>query len=129
MANVFIALTMSGETLPLSDDGLLRGGNNLFLFNTTLNAAANVDTITDFSVAADLIGLDHAIFSALGAGNLAASAFTVGAAATTAAQHIIYNAATGALYYDPDGLGGAAQTQFATLTTGLALTHNSFAVV
>ncbi|NJO32861.1 MAG: hypothetical protein HC869_06690 [Rhodospirillales bacterium] len=36
-------------------------------------------------------------------------------------DRIIYDAANGNIYYDPDGVGGAAQTQFATLSAGLAL--------
>ena len=36
---------------------------------------------------------------------------------------------TGALFYDVDGIGGAAQTQVATLSAGLALTSADFKLV
>ncbi len=38
-------------------------GADAFVFNTTLNAATNTDTITEFNVPADVIHLDNAIFS------------------------------------------------------------------
>jgi Ca2+-binding RTX toxin-like protein len=64
------------------------------------------------------------------AGNtLAAGEFVIGAAAIDADDHIIYNNATAALLYDPDGNGGIAAVQFAILSTGLALTNNDFFVV
>jgi Ca2+-binding RTX toxin-like protein len=56
-------------------------------------------------------------------------AFTIGSAAHNATDHIIYNSATGALLYDSDGNGSAAAQQFATLSTGLALTNADFIVV
>ena len=77
----------------------------------------------------DTFQLDDAIFSALGTGILAASAFHIGAAAATAAQHIIYNSANGWISYDADGAGGAAQTHFATVSAGLAMTNADFFVV
>jgi Ca2+-binding RTX toxin-like protein len=46
----------------------------------------------------------------------------------TSEQHIIYNAGTGALYYDQDGAGGAAQVQIAFLSTKPTLSAGSFAV-
>ncbi|MCV3244172.1 calcium-binding protein, partial [Mesorhizobium sp. ZC-5] len=46
-------------------------GNDTFIFNTALNAAANVDAIFDFSVPADTIMLENTIFSTLAAGVLA----------------------------------------------------------
>ena len=109
----------------------LTGGAGLdtFIFNTALNAATNVDTITDFSVADDTIRLDDAIFTAIGpVGTLAAAAFTIGAAATTAAHRIVYNSATGALIYDSNGSAAGGATQFAILDTGLALTNADFLI-
>ena len=74
--------------------------------------------------------MENAVFAALKAtGTLAESAFYAGAAAHDASDRIIYNKATGALSYDADGKGGTAAVQFATLGSGLALTHADFMVV
>jgi hypothetical protein len=54
-------------------------GEDGFRFDTTLNAAKNVDAILDFSVADDSIFLDRGIFTGLAAdGPLAAGAFQAG---------------------------------------------------
>jgi Ca2+-binding RTX toxin-like protein len=104
------------------------GGQDRFAFYNALGAS-NLDTITDFSVADDTIQLSSAIFTGLGTNHvLDASAFHVGAAATTSAQHIIYNSSTGNLYFDDDGSGAHAAQQFAHLSTGLALTNADFFV-
>ena len=104
-------------------------GNDVFLFNTALNAATNVDTITDFSVPDDSSSSTTPSSAHSAPGTFAASAFHIGAAAATAAQHIIYNSANGWLSYDADGAGGAAQTHFATVSAGLAMTNADFFVV
>jgi serralysin len=107
-----------------------RAGQDEFLFDTPLNSASNVDRITDFNVADDTILLDQTIFSSsLGLGNIANGELVIGTAAQDANDRIIYNNATGALFYDNDGVGGNAQIQFATLSTGLALTNLDFFVV
>ena len=100
-------------------------GKDVFDFDAPLGTA-NVDRISDFSVIDDTIRLHTSVFSALAPGALAADAFTFGAAALDAQDRIIYNSSTGALYYDPDGVGGVAQQQFATLGTGLGLTAADF---
>jgi Ca2+-binding RTX toxin-like protein len=105
------------------------GGADSFLFDTPLDAAVNLDVITDFSVADDTIALENTVFAALAAGPLAAERFVVGAAAQDASDNIIYNDVTGALLYDSDGVGAAAAIQFATVTPGLALTNLDFIVV
>jgi Ca2+-binding RTX toxin-like protein len=108
-----------------------RGGEDAFLFDTALNAASNVDVIEDFNVAYDTIWLDDDIFSSdlLANNSVAGSQFVIGTAALDAGDRIIYNSATGAVYYDSDGTGAAAQIQFATLSAGLALTNFDFLVV
>ena len=73
-----------------------------------------------------MAGLDHLqlerdVFPVLGgAGTLTTGAFHAGAgldanSAATAAERILYDTASGALYYDPDGAGGAAAIKFAVL--------------
>ena len=105
-------------------------GNDKFLFNTTLNAATNVDTITDMTAGVDLIRLDDAFFAGIGAvGVLNADAFHIGAAAADAEDRIIYNSATGQLFFDSNGNAAGGSTQFANLATGLALSNTDFNVV
>ncbi|MFM9109437.1 MAG: hypothetical protein ACKOPN_02335, partial [Prochlorococcaceae cyanobacterium] len=77
----------------------------------------------------DSIQLENSIFSALPTtGTLAATAFRLGASATTTAHRILYDTTTGSLLYDPDGTGVAAATPFAFLNTGLALTSSRFSI-
>jgi Ca2+-binding RTX toxin-like protein len=104
------------------------GGQDSFRFDTPLDAAFNLDVITDFNVADDTILLSDAIFSALPS-TISPDEFVIGAVALDANDLIIYNDATGALYYDSDGVGGTAAVQFAALTPGLALTSFDFVVV
>ena len=109
----------------------LRGGdgNDAFVFDSALNALANVDSILDYSVADDRIWLDDAVFTALTAGQGLGAAFVIGSAATTAAHRIIYNAVNGGLYYDADGVGGADAILFARIGAGQAMTAAEFLVV
>ncbi|MEO5973551.1 MAG: hypothetical protein ABIP91_09360, partial [Sphingomicrobium sp.] len=66
-------------------------------------------------------------FSALpSSGALAASAFRAGTAAADADDRIIYDSATGSIYYDADGNGAGAQILFAQVAAGLALTNADF---
>jgi Ca2+-binding RTX toxin-like protein len=102
-------------------------GSDVFTFSNQLGAA-NVDQVEDFSVPDDTISLENSIFSALATGTLAASNFRIGTAAVDGNDHIIYNATTGALFYDEDGSGGVAQVRFAMLSTGLLLTSADFVV-
>jgi hypothetical protein len=108
----------------------LRGylGNDFFIFDTALGAG-NIDTIADFNVANDTIRLENAIFTGLANGVLAAAAFGIGAAAADASDRIIYNSANGKLLFDDDGTGAHAAIQFASVSTGLAMTNADFFVV
>jgi Ca2+-binding RTX toxin-like protein len=105
------------------------GGADSFVFDTPLDAAFNVDVITDFNVADDTIRLDQTIFSSLGVGNIADGHLVIGTVAQDANDQIIYDSNTGALFYDNDGVGANTQVRFATLSAGLALTHLDFLVV
>ncbi len=108
-------------------DTLIGGdGADTFVFSTLLGAG-NVDTISDFSVVDDTISLSSALFN-LSVGALDPAFFHIGDAAADADDRIIYDAATGALYFDSDGNGIDAAVQFATLTAGLSLTSSDFII-
>ncbi|MEQ1949864.1 M10 family metallopeptidase [Mesorhizobium yinganensis] len=118
----------------LGGNDILTGGTGKdnFVFNAALSNTTNVDTITDFNVAADTIQLDNAYFAALTTtGPLAASAFKdIAAAPKDVSDRIIYNSDTGGLYYDADGSNGAfSNVKFASVATGLALTAADFVVI
>jgi Ca2+-binding RTX toxin-like protein len=104
-------------------------GNDTFQFTTALNAATNVDFIAGFVSGQDRIVLDDAVFTGLTPGALSADAFVSGSAAADAGDRIIYDAATGALSFDPDGTGATLATQFALLPVGTTLTAADFMVI
>lgn len=107
-------------------------GLDTFRFNTALDEATNVDTVTDFIVADDTIQLQGSIFSAIsGTGTLTDIQFVANAtgAAETAENRIIYDIDTGELFYDSDGNGGGGAVHFATLATNLSITAADFFVV
>jgi Ca2+-binding RTX toxin-like protein len=107
------------------------GGIDLFLFNTPLDAASNVVTITDYSVADDTILLDDAVFTQVTeiGFQIDPAQLVIAATAQDADDRIIYNSSTGALLYDADGTGATAAIQFATLSPGLGLQFFDFAIV
>ena len=73
-------------------------GSDQFVFNTALNAATNVDNITDFNVAADTMVLENAIFTTIaGTGTLTAAQFVANATGTAqdADDRIVYDTDTG----------------------------------
>ncbi|MDQ8699757.1 S8 family serine peptidase, partial [Hyphomicrobium sp. LHD-15] len=119
---------LSGGT---GNDTLTGGtGADIFLFDRALNALTNVDTITDFSHIDDTIWLDASIFTGLAFGELDFDAFFVfGSGPLSALDRILYDLATGALYFDADGSGANAAIQFATLNGVADLSFDDFVVV
>lgn len=117
----------------LGNDTLFgQAGQDSFVFSTVPNSLTNADRIMDYVKADDRILLDDAAFAGVGApGTLAAAAFRLNSTglAGDASDRIIYNFATGGLFFDPDGLGGAAGVRFATLIPGLVMVNTEFAVV
>jgi serralysin len=103
-------------------------GADTFRFDSAIGGN-NISAITDFTVGTDMIALDKSIFKALGAdGALDPSAFGTGKTATTADQRILYDSASGEIFYDADGTGSAAATLFALVNTGLSVTASSFTI-
>lgn len=107
------------------------GGNDTFRFNAALGAD-NIDRITDFHIGDNEIQLENAIFTALTAtGSLAPSLFKdIAVAAKDANDRIIYNSATGVVYYDADGSGTAfGNVKFAVLDGKPMLSADDFFVI
>ncbi len=106
-----------------------RAGGDFFSFTSALGGG-NVDQVIDFSSADDTIQLDHAVFAGMGGlGALDPNAFVTGAAAGDANDRIVYNAATGQLFFDADGNGAGAMVMFATLQGAPSLNASDFLVI
>lgn len=106
------------------------GGNDTFFLNGSLNAATNVETITDMNQSGnDTIQLASYIFTGLATGALSADAFRIGTAAADADDRIIYNSANGQLFYDSNGDAANGSTLIAILDNVLPLTAADFLVV
>jgi len=109
----------------LGSDNLTGGaGADRFVFDSALGGG-NVDEILDFAVADDTIYLDRSVF-AVNSGALKADAFTGGTAAADSNDRIVYDSASGDIWYDADGSGAGAAVLFATVTAGTMLTSADF---
>jgi Ca2+-binding RTX toxin-like protein len=107
-----------------------RAGADRFFFDTTLNAATNVDRITDFKHGVDKIVLSALDFAGIGGpGVLGAGQFFAGAGAHDVNDHIIYNPNNGFLSYDSNGNAPGGVTHFATLAHHLDLHNTDFVVI
>jgi hypothetical protein len=107
----------------VGNDSVTAGtGHDQFIFNFVPVTGGPVETITKFNVSIDKIALSESDFVGIGplGHPLAAGDFHIGASAKTASQHIVYNAKTGFLFYDPDGSGPMPEIHFATLSAHLA---------
>jgi Ca2+-binding RTX toxin-like protein len=106
-------------------------GADNFVFRET--GAGNADSIRDFGSGTDKLVLDASMMSALGAsGNFAAGdarfkANSTGTA-TDASDRILFNTATGQVFYDADGNGSGAAQLIATLQSGATLAATDIAV-
>ncbi len=114
-------------------DDILTGwsGADRFVFNSK---AEGIDRITDFSpsVVGETINVSKAGFGGgLTAGEpIKPAQFKLGSAAGDASDRFVYDKfGSGALYFDADGIGSTRQVQFATLSTGLAMTSADILVI
>jgi Ca2+-binding RTX toxin-like protein len=105
-------------------------GSDHFVFAAPLDAATNVDDISDFAVAEDFIWLKAEFFANVGAtGTLSAGALAYGSSATEADDRVLYDSSTGRLYYDADGSGSeSSAVLFAVVTAGTDLWAGNFEV-
>jgi Ca2+-binding RTX toxin-like protein len=109
-------------------DTLLGGsGSDTFVFDTS--PSGGVDKILDFSTA-DTVQLENQVFTALtNTGTISSAAFWKGAAAHDATDRILYDAQTGVISYDADGVGGAAAQPIVQVGANLNLTYADFVVI
>ncbi|TIU01027.1 MAG: calcium-binding protein [Mesorhizobium sp.] len=124
--------TLRGEG---GNDVLTGGrGEDTFVFDTAYGPG-NVDTLTDFDAEHDALYLDNAVFTKLGTGSWSSPAqvnsgyFELREHAEHSNDHLLYNRATGVLYYDPDGSKSTPQVEIAHLEPGAALTYHDVFVV
>lgn len=105
-----------------------KGGADQFVMFGALGSS-NVDTITDFQHGIDEIVLDRTYFAQIGpVGALDPTRFIAGGA-LDANDRILYNSATGTIYYDADGIGATAGIIFGLVTPGTVLDATDFLIV
>jgi Ca2+-binding RTX toxin-like protein len=132
LANTLIGNTGANTLKGSAGNDKLTGdtGADRFQFDTALNAATNVDQITDFLSVDDTISLENAIFTAFATpGAIQAANLVFGNVALDANDYLIYDNSNGRLMYDADGSGAGAAVQFATLTGTPALSYLDFLIV
>lgn len=106
-------------------------GSDRFVFSTA-PGPVNVDLVTDFDPRFDSLVLDDAVFGALaGRGVLDRHAFRdLATGAADRSDRILYDSATGSLFYDADGSGsGHGAIRFAVLTGRPGLSAGDVLVV
>ena len=102
------------------------GGADKFHFAET--GANNADTIADFNSAqGDKISLDAGVFTGFGP-TVDGSEFQLGTIATGTQATILYDQATGRVFYDADGAGAGAAVLFAQLLPGTTLSASDFEI-
>ncbi len=104
-------------------------GDDVFVFDSPIGGNTNIDRITDFTPGSDLIEINEDyVFAGLIVGQLNQMQFAVGSATGNGPQ-IVYNASTGALFYDSNGAGAGGASQFAVVVGAPVLTVSDFLVV
>jgi Ca2+-binding RTX toxin-like protein len=110
----------------LGNDTLTGGaGVDSFVLNKT-----SVDTITDFA-SNEKLSISAAAFEGLAAGALSTAQLTVGAGltgSTTSEQRFIFNTTDKSLYFDVDGVNGAAAVRIGILSGLTTLANTNFAI-
>jgi Ca2+-binding RTX toxin-like protein len=87
------------------------------------------DSITDFLAGTDQIQLDSLFLKSLPTGDLTANQFISGPKALTSTQHVVFDPAQGALYYDADGSGKGVAVLIALLDNKPELLFSHLAVI
>ena len=112
-------------------DNLYGGaGADVFVLQNRLDSR---DTIRDFAPVDDQLRISRSVFGNFDAGGARAPAdwfvSSTSGVATDSNDRFIYNPNTGILYFDADGLGGAARVQIAAFAGNPAITAADFTIV
>jgi hypothetical protein len=99
--------------------------SDIFVFDTPLDAASNVDKIISYDED-DMIQLSSAVFTKLSVGRLSLRNYSSTGVAEDADDFIVYDEESGWLYYDPDGSGIALKVLFAKITLNTFFGSNHF---
>ena len=99
--------------------------SDIFVFDTPLDAASNVDKIISYDED-DMIQLSSAVFTKLSVGQLSLRNYSSTGVARDADDFIVYDEESGWLYYDPDGSGIALKVLFAKITLNTFFASNHF---
>lgn len=123
---------LSGGT---GSDSLTGGlGADQFVFNTALNATANLDSITDFLTRSDKLVLDDAIFTRLAKGvsaaNFVADTSDKLARYTFSANHYLkFDTTTKTLFYDATGSDSSDAVAFVQLNSASTLVFSDILII
>jgi hypothetical protein len=124
--DVILGLEGNDRLFGFDGDDTLKGGSgndtlsgdfgaDVFVFDTPLDPASNVDKIAEFDED-DTISLASAVFSKLSLGQLSSANFSEGTEAEDRDDYIVFDEGSGRLYYDPDGSGAVSMVLFAKIT-------------
>lgn len=101
---------------------ILTGNDGADEFHFAEFGSTNYDTVADFNGLEDSLHLSSTAFG-LALGVIDEAVLGFGTAATTLQQRLVYDQATGNLYFDADGSGSGTRQQIAALADGTVLTH------
>lgn len=103
-------------------------GNDTFVFDRNASTSGNSDQIVDFSSGQDNFELSSSKFTSLGSSFNAANLF-FGEKAHDSNDFVIYNQATGDLFYDRDGSGSRSAQLIANLQNRATVRIEDFDIV
>ena len=103
-------------------------GRDTFVFNRNASTSGNSDVIMDFVSGQDTLELSSAKMKSLGAG-FTGENLLFGEHAQDANDFLVYNRATGELFYDRDGSGSRSAQLIATLENHATLRVDDFDIV
>jgi Ca2+-binding RTX toxin-like protein len=140
--NQTIIGTAGGDTIwGGSGNDTLRGDGGNDTFGFAQSGAANVDTLADFAPG-DFIGLYTGATNSFATQSFGAllsqgtsttgldqNEFVNGTTATGAFAQVLYNQATGQVFFDADGTGSGAAVLFAQLAPNTGLGFNDFTLI